>query len=861
MDCQLNSLLRPAARIFRALMLSVLAAAVLAACGGGSSPNTVVDASVKPPTISGTPATQVAAGQAYSFTPTVTNPTGNMLTFSVQNLPSWASFNTSTGTLSGTPSSSDVGTFANISISVSNGRVSASLPAFSIQVTAATSPSPPTISGTPPTQVTVGQAYSFTPSASGPAGAQLTFSVQNLPSWAAFSTSTGALTGTPASAGTFASIVISVSDGQLSASLPAFSIQVVAAAPPTPPTISGTPPSHVSAGKPYSFTPSASGPAGMPLTFSVQNKPSWAAFSASTGTLSGTPSTSNVGMFSNIAISVSDGQAAAALPAFSVQVDAVPPTISGTPATQVNELQGYAFTPTASGPAGLTLTYSVQNLPSWAAFNTSTGALTGTPSTSNVGTFSNIVITVNDGQASASLAAFSIQVKAVAPTISGAPAAQVTAGQPYSFTPTASGPAGLTLTFSVQNLPSWASFNTSTGTLSGTPPAAYVGTFTNIGISVSDGQLSASLAPFSIQVNAQPPTISGAPPTQVTAGQAYSFTPTASGPSGLTLTFSVQNLPSWATFSSSTGTVSGTPTSSNVGTFSNIVISVSDGPASASLPAFSIQVNAPAAPTISGTPATQVNEGHAYSFTPTASGPAGLTLTFSVQNPPSWATFNTATGTLSGTPSTSNVGTFSNIVISVSDGQASASLPAFSIQVNTVPPTISGTPATQVTAGQAYAFTPTASGPAGLTLSYSVQNLPSWATFSIATGTISGTPSASNVGTFSNIVVSVSDGQASAALPAFSIQVNAQPTGTAALSWQPPTTNTDGSALTDLSGFVISYGTSPGSLTQQVTISNPGTTSYTVTGLATGTWYFAIDATASNGTHSALSNVVSDTIS
>ena len=200
-------------------------------------------------------------------------------------------------------------------------------------------------------------------------------------------------------------------------------------------------------------------------------------------------------------------------------------------------------------------------------------------------------------------------------------------------------------------------------------------------------------------------------------------------------------------------------------------------------------------------------------------------------------------------------------MISVSDGQASASLPAFSIQVNTVPPTISGTPATQVTAGQAYAFTPTASGPAGLTLSYSVQNLPSWATFSIATGTISGTPAAANVGTFSNIVVSVSDGQASAALPAFSIQVNAQPTGAAALSWQPPTTNTDGSALTDLSGFVISYGTSSGSLTQKVTISSPATTSCTVTGLATGTWYFAISATASDGTQSVLSNVVSDTIS
>jgi hypothetical protein len=202
-------------------------------------------------------------------------------------------------------------------------------------------------------------------------------------------------------------------------------------------------------------------------------------------------------------------------------------------------------------------------------------------------------------------------------------------------------------------------------------------------------------------------------------------------------------------------------------------------------------------------------------------------------------------------------------VISVSDGQASAALAAFSIQVKAVPPpTISGTPATQVTAGQLYSFTPTASGPTGMTLSFSVQNLPSWATFSIANGTLSGTASSSNVGTFSNIVISVSDGQASAALPAFSIQVNAQVvSGSATLSWVPPTTNTNGTPLTDLAGYIINYGTSSTNLTQQINVSNATATGYTVTGLTTGTWYFTVSAYASDGTQSAPSNVASKTIS
>ena len=179
-----------------------------------------------------------------------------------------------------------------------------------------------------------------------------------------------------------------------------------------------------------------------------------------------------------------------------------------------------------------------------------------------------------------------------------------------------------------------------------------------------------------------------------------------------------------------------------------------------------------------------------------------------------------------------------------------------------VAPTISGTPPTQVTAGQAYSFTPAASGPSGTTLSFSVQNLPSWATFSIAKGTVSGTPSSSNVGTFSNIVISVSDGQASAALPAFSIQVNAQVVnGSATLSWVPPTTNTDGSPLTDLAGFIINYGTSASAMSQTITVSSATATGYTVPNLTAGTWYFTVIVYTTTGTQSAPSDMASKTVS
>jgi hypothetical protein len=111
-------------------------------------------------------------------------------------------------------------------------------------------------------------------------------------------------------------------------------------------------------------------------------------------------------------------------------------------------------------------------------------------------------------------------------------------------------------------------------------------------------------------------------------------------------------------------------------------------------------------------------------------------------------------------------------VISVSDGVAKASLPAFTLTVKpNITPTITGTPPTTATVGTHYAFTPKASEPDGDPLSFSIKNKPSWATFSIATGTLSGTPAAANVGTYSNIVISTSTGHASASLAAFSIAV------------------------------------------------------------------------------------------
>jgi hypothetical protein len=81
------------------------------------------------------------------------------------------------------------------------------------------------------------------------------------------------------------------------------------------------------------------------------------------------------------------------------------------------------------------------------------------------------------------------------------------------------------------------------------------------------------------------------------------------------------------------------------------------------------------------------------------------------------------------------------------------------------------------------------------------------------------------------------------------------------VSWSAPTTNTDGSALTDLAGYRLYYGTSATALNQTVNISSVSTTSYVVPSLASGTWYFAVTSVTNTGAESARSGVVSKTIS
>jgi hypothetical protein len=107
--------------------------------------------------LSGIPSGSANAGINYQFQPTVSQSAGQV-NFSISGRPAWATFNSTTGELSGTPTTSDIGMTSTVTITASNGSGSAVIGPFSIQVAAAGSQGSVTLSWQPPSENTNGTA-------------------------------------------------------------------------------------------------------------------------------------------------------------------------------------------------------------------------------------------------------------------------------------------------------------------------------------------------------------------------------------------------------------------------------------------------------------------------------------------------------------------------------------------------------------------------------------------------------------------------------------------------------------------------------------------------------------------------------
>jgi hypothetical protein len=364
------------------------------------------------------------------------------------------------------------------------------------------------------------------------------------------------------------------------------------------------------------------------LTFSATLEngdplPDWVSIDPDTGELSGTPENGDVGDLS-ITVTAYDGQDSAS-DTFSVTVENTNdgPIVSTAIANQsVDEDSSFSLDITSNfsdEDLGDSLTYSVLltnesgtqigdgSLPDWLTFDSNTGQFSGTPENGDVGSFC-VQVTASDGESSASdIVAVSVENTNDGPTVSATIADQIT-DEDAAFSLDVAGnftdeDLGDTLTFSatLENgdpLPSWLSIDRDTGELSGTPDNGDVGDIL-VTVTASDGEATASDT-FSVSVentNDGPIISSSIQDQSVEEDSLFSLDISGnfSDPDlGDTLSFSatLENgdpLPSWLSIDASTGIVSGTPDSGDIGDIS-ISVTASDGESSVS-DIFDLDVN------------------------------------------------------------------------------------------------------------------------------------------------------------------------------------------------------------------------------------------------------------------------------
>ncbi len=623
-------------------------------------------------------------GAPFSYTLTATG--SPVPTRSVTQLPAWASFNATTGVISGTPT--HAGTFS-IGLRATN------TGGTSQQALMLTVDGPAVITSGLTASATVGQPFSYTLTAEGTA--PITRTMSGLPAWATFDAGSGIVSGTPTAPGTL-HIPLGASNGigqdartlTLTISLPP--------PPPSPPVITSALSVSAVAGEPFTYVTTATGL--QPITLAANSLPTWAAFDPATGTLSGTPpaeATHTVSLGATNVLGQDDRT-------LTITVREVPRVTSALDAEAVvGELFSYTFTASGTQPQ-----LDVRGLPAWASFDPATGLLSGIPTAE--GGYKVALDAVNP--AGYDIRALLIIVRA-RPLVTSSLAVDAVVGQPFTYAVTAS---GTEPQLSVNGLPQWLSFDSATGVLSGVPTADGL---VNVTLQASN-PAGTDTRTLNITVRAMP-VVTSALAVDAVVGQPFAYTLTASGTAPQ---LSVSGLPQWLSFDEATGQLTGIPHGDGV----FAVGLEATNPAGTDQKTLLITVRT--APQITSSLAVDAVVGQPFTYGVTASGTAPV---ISV-SAPQWLSFDAQTGALTGTPSAEGV---VNVTLQATN-PAGIDTRTLVITVRTVPVITSALTADAVV-GQPFSYTLTASGTQP---QLSVNGLPQWLAFNPATGVLSGTPTA-----------------------------------------------------------------------------------------------------------------------
>ncbi|RQP26682.1 putative Ig domain-containing protein [Piscinibacter terrae] len=469
-------------------------------------------------------------GAAFSYTvPTgaFVDVDGDTLTYTASGMPAWMSFNATTRTFSGTPSATDLGNDAVITINAADplGRIA------SAKLTVNVGDHRPQVNLGVALQVaTQGLAFSYTVPAGAfsdsDAGDSLTYSATlsggaALPAWLSFNPATRTFSGTAGATdlGTL-SIDLRATDGKGLAASNVFSLRVNAA--PTVPTLVAQ---KATVGTAWTYTsPTFPDADGDTRVYRPVGLPSWINFDPATRRFTGTPTQADAGVYT-LYITSTDALGAAVTGSFTLTVNSTPMVVVPLANQSVPVGTAYRFQVppvTFRDPdVGNTITLSAKRstgaaLPTWLSFDAATGTFSGTPPSTAAGP---LVLTVtatdNFGAKVSTTFTLSVERQPVVPT--AMPNQNASAGQVFNYTvPAFTELTGEPLQYRVtagtgEPLPAWLRFDASTHTLMGIPGDADAGVL-QLNVSASDPSGATSSRSFYVLVAAstQSNTLAGA---------------------------------------------------------------------------------------------------------------------------------------------------------------------------------------------------------------------------------------------------------------------------------------------------------------------------------------------------------------